>query len=73
MSAERYLLCRAGSYPIAIPALTVLHVWRTDLAAPERAYAAEPVDLRLLLDGVSTEPRVARRSRNAPMRLACCC
>ncbi len=57
--AERYLLCRAASYVIAIPALSVLHVWEADGEAPDLAYAAEPADLRALLGGAHQAPGTA--------------
>jgi hypothetical protein len=68
--AERYLLCRAAAYLIAIPALSVLHVWEADGEAPDLAYAAEPDDLRILLNGEGEAPGTAVALETPPGALA---
>lgn len=57
MTAHRYLLGRAGRTHISIRTQAIERVWRMDGEPP--AYRANPIDLRLILGGIDTEPGVA--------------
>lgn len=46
MGEDRYLLCQAGRYHIAIAAAR--RIWEAD--SPDPSYAVKPIDLRALLD-----------------------
>lgn len=55
MSEERYLLCRVGRYRIAVA--RPLRIWPAESREP--AYAAAPVDLRILLGEATDETGIS--------------
>jgi hypothetical protein len=57
MIGDSYLLCRAGTYHIAIPAEAVLRIWQME--TPDAAFSAEPTDLRRIFGISATGAGVA--------------
>lgn len=55
----RYLLGRAGAFPIAIPAEEMLRIWPEGSATPDAFQETDRLDLRSLL-GQETEREVER-------------
>ncbi len=58
-ASVRYLLGRAGGFPIAIPAAKMLHIWPENAATPETFRDVDVLDLRSAI-GQGAE-RVAER------------
>lgn len=51
MSGERYLLCRAADYLLAIRTATIVHIWAIDAASPLAFQEARRIDLCRRLGG----------------------
>ena len=57
--SERYLLCQAARYPLVIRAQTMLRIWPINAPTPEPFQDLEPLDLRRLLGGLTSEEGIA--------------